>query len=135
MRFASFLLACVVRATATLVLPISLAPSLLAAQETGTITGRVTGPDGDGIASATVTVSGATATTRTRRDGVFRLNGVPVGRQTVTIRAIGMRPSTRQVDVSAEVPARVAVALELAPTRLSGITVIGERGGQLRAAE
>lgn len=48
---------------------------------------------------------------------------------------LGKKPAERVVSVLAGQSVPLAIALELAPTTLSGITVTGERGGQLRSAE
>jgi TonB-dependent receptor len=134
-RQASFTLALAARVAASLSVSLSLTPVIVAAQSAGTVAGRVTGPDGHAIASATITVSGTTLATTTDRDGLFRMAAVPTGRQSVVIRALGMRPVTRSITLAAGEPARLAIALELAPTQLAGVTVTGERGGQLRSAE
>ncbi|MGZ8467796.1 MAG: TonB-dependent receptor [Gemmatirosa sp.] len=135
MRYASLCFAIAVRSTATLILPVVFTPALLVAQAAGVVTGRVTGPDGNAIASATVTVQGTALAATTDRDGLFRLPGVPGGARSIVIRSLGMRPVTRTITVTPGAPARLAIALELAPTQLSGITVVGERGGQIRASE
>jgi TonB-dependent receptor len=118
-----------------LLLALWCAPAGLAAQGTGVITGRVTGPDGQPIDAAAVAVNGTTLAATTDRDGLFRLGNVPIGRQTVTIRSLGKKAAEQVVTVRADQPVRLAVALELAPTKLSGVSVIGERSGQIRSAE
>ena len=110
------------------------AQSVGAPATTGTVTGRVLGPDGTGVA-ATATVVGTALAATTDRDGIFRLPAVPVGPQSITIRALGYRPLTRAVTINAGETARLTVALELAPAAMAGVTVIGERQGQIRAAE
>lgn len=77
------------------------APLSLAAQSTGIVTGRVTGPDGNAIAAAAITVTGTSLTATTDRSGVFTLVGVPAGRQSLTIRSIGKKPVTQTVSVAA----------------------------------
>ncbi len=105
------------------------------AQGVGTVTGRVTGPDGNSIAAASVTVQGNTLATTTDRGGLFRLTAVPAGKQTIVIRSLGKKPVEQPVVVTAGTTIPLAIALELASTTLSGITVTGERGGQLRASD
>ncbi|HEY9225224.1 MAG TPA: carboxypeptidase-like regulatory domain-containing protein, partial [Gemmatimonadaceae bacterium] len=68
-------------------------PTELVAQAVGTVTGRVSGPDGSAINGASVTVAGTSLATTTDRSGSFKLSGVAVGRQTIAIRAIGLRPA------------------------------------------
>ena len=107
----------------------------LAAQATGVVSGRVVGPDGTPVVTATASVTGTALTARVDRDGVFRFGAVPTGTQSVVVRAVGYRPATRAVSVSATQPARLAIAMEIATQELKGIRVMGERGGQLRSAE
>ena len=123
------------RAAARALVALAVLLAGLAAQSSGVVTGRVTGPSGNPLPAATVSVAGTELAATTDRDGVFRLAGVPAGPRTVTVRALGMRPVGRAVTVGPAAPARLAVALELAPVALAGITVTGERGGQLRSAD
>ncbi|MES2523539.1 MAG: TonB-dependent receptor [Gemmatimonadota bacterium] len=102
---------------------------------TGTVAGRVAGPDGNALDGATVSVVGSTITSITDRSGIFRLSGVPAGVQRVLVRALGKKPSEQAVTVAPSGTVSVAVAMELASTTLAGITVTGERGGQLRSAD
>ena len=104
-----------------------------AAQARGEIAGRVTGPGGDPVANAVVELLGAEQRTTTDRAGRFRLSTVPAGARRIVVRYIGLKADTVSAEVPANGAARVDVALELAPMMLSGITVEGERGGQLRA--
>ncbi len=118
-----------------LFLLLAFAPADLAAQATGVVTGRVTGPDGNPVVSAAVTVVGTSLSTTTDREGVFRLNAVPAGAQRISIRSLGRKPAERSVQVEAGSTVNLAVAVELATVELAGITVTGERGGQIRSAE
>ena len=113
----------------------AVSPTILGAQSVGVVSGRVTGPDGNAINTASVTVVGTSLAAITDRGGLFRISAVPVGRQTVIVRSIGKRPTQRVVNVTSGAAVPLAIALELAPTTLEGITVTGERGGQLRAAD
>ena len=110
-------------------------PSKLAAQELGRIAGRVNGPDGNAIAGAVVALLGTNQQTATDRAGQFVLERVPVGRQRIQIRALGRKPAEQVVEVRAGETSTLSVAVELAPVELVGITVTGERGGQIRSAE
>ncbi|MCU0634725.1 MAG: TonB-dependent receptor [Gemmatimonadaceae bacterium] len=114
---------------------LSLASTALHAQATGVITGRVTGPDGQPIEAAVIGVTGTSLATATDRDGLFRIANAPTGRQTVVIRSLGKRAAEQVVTVRADQPIRLAIALELAPSTLSGVSVIGERSGQIRSAD
>lgn len=112
-----------------------LLPTVASAQDDGMVTGRVTGPDGAAIAEASVTVKGTALATSTDRGGLFRLPSVPAGQQMILIRSLGKKPVELPVTVRAGSTIPLAVAMELAATTLAGVTVTGERGGQLRAAE
>lgn len=111
-----------------------LVPAPLVAQSLGSISGRVVGPDGTGLAGAAVTVAGTALTATADRDGVFRLATVPAGERRLVVRAIGKKPLERAVTVVAGQTVRLNLALELAATQLAGVNVIGERAGQLRSA-
>ncbi|MCU0648120.1 MAG: TonB-dependent receptor [Gemmatimonadaceae bacterium] len=124
-----------VRLVVQLLAALAVGSAPLAAQSAGVITGRVTGPDGQPLEAASVAVNGTSLATATDRDGLFRIALAPLGRQTVTIRSLGKKPAEQVVTVRAEQPVRLAVALELAATQLSGVSVIGERSGQIRSAE
>ncbi|HYW33040.1 MAG TPA: carboxypeptidase regulatory-like domain-containing protein, partial [Gemmatimonas sp.] len=97
--------------------------SLAAQQNTGTVAGRVSGPDGNAIPGATVTVVGSPITSTTDRSGIFRMSGVPAGAQRVLVRSLGKKPSERAVTVPADGTASVVVPMELASTQIAGITV------------
>ncbi|HXI12293.1 MAG TPA: TonB-dependent receptor [Thermoanaerobaculia bacterium] len=63
-----------------------MAPSL-AAQQTGRISGRVTNPGGNPIGGVVVVVNGTSNATTTDGNGVFRLEGVPSGTQSLQFTA------------------------------------------------
>ena len=123
------------RLAATLILCIALQPTGVGAQAAGNVSGRVTGPDGNPIDAASVTIAGTSLRVTTDRAGLFRFMQVPSGQQTVVVRAIGKKPAQQVVTVASGANVPLAIALELAATTLEGITVTGERGGQLRSAD
>jgi TonB-dependent receptor len=108
--------------------------SAVSAQQTGSVSGRVTGPDGTAIVGAAVSIANSSLAGQTDRDGIFRFVAVPVGAQTVNVRSVGKKPYARAITVDATTPVRLAIALELAPTALEGVKVYGERSGQIRSA-
>lgn len=73
-----------------------LVPSLLLAQTTGSINGKVTDEEGTAIAGAVVTAtsldSGLEREVKTDRNGNYVVALLPVGNWTVTITAAGMQP-------------------------------------------
>ena len=103
------------------------------AQQTGTIAGRVTGPDGNPVASAILTVVGTSASTSTSASGDYRIANAPIARQRVAIRYLGFRSDTLSVAVSGDRTARLDITMELSPVALDGLTVTGERSAALRA--
>ena len=52
-------------------------------RDTGTVSGRVTDPDGNGVAGVTVTAGGKTATTNA--DGDYSIAGVPTGSTSISV--------------------------------------------------
>ena len=66
---------------------------------------------------------------------MFRLAAVPAGRRVVVSPSLGTKAFEQSVTVTAGATVPLIVALELASTKLAGITVTGARGGQLRASD
>jgi TonB-dependent receptor len=102
-----------------------------AAQVTSTITGRVVGPDGSAVNGATVLVQETGRGVITDPAGRFMITAVASGTYELVVQQLGFRPRT--VAVSVPTTDLLNVALEVDPVVLSGITVLGERGGQLRS--
>ena len=77
-------------------------PALTAAQQAGTIQGKVLrAGNREPIAGAQVSVTGTQRGTITARDGTYRLNGVPAGARELRVTYIGFTSVTRQVNVPA----------------------------------
>ncbi len=93
----------------------------------GTIAGRIL-PAGanEGLPGATVSVDGGGSTVTNAR-GEFELTGVPTGPTTVTARAEGYEPVTRQVTVLAGGTVRISVEMVRTAAQLAEITVIGSK--------
>lgn len=117
----------------------AVAPTIVQAQQSGLITGRVTNASGDfPIGDAEVLVPALGLRTRTDRDGRFRLTGVPVGRHAVEARYLGAETLVVEVDVTAQQAGDVAFRLASqagvsAGTTLETVLVVGQVAGQ-RAA-
>jgi len=99
----------------------------------GTVTGRVTLPDGAGLGGVSVTAGGAEttlgATTLTAGDvGAFTLSGLAPGTYTLTFAHPGFRPVSVPVDLTGGPPAPVTVTLRPATGRIEGIVTAGGRG-------
>src|SRR5918999_4640070 len=74
-------------------------PSIAAAQEAVTVTGRVTGESGEPLQGATVTASGTTRVAVTRDDGSYRLV-LPPGRYELRARLVGYAAVRESVTVA-----------------------------------
>ena len=98
--------------------------SLLLAQGTGTITGRVVDADnGQPIAAAQIVVAGTTIGRTAGDDGRFTITAVPLGVRTVTVRRIGYTAQSRTVTVGDGVSVTVDFSLTKSTVSLSGVVV------------
>lgn len=95
------------------------------AQETGTITGRVTSDAGQPLPGVAVTVVNTQRGTLTRSDGTFELPGIPVGAQTVRATSLGFSTAEQQVNVQAATPANVTLMLSAQAVALEGVVAVG----------
>jgi hypothetical protein len=99
---------------------------------TGAISGKVTDPQGAPVAEAAVQVTnrgtGFTTATRTRSNGQYLAQGLEVGGPyTVSIRAIGFQPTTRDgIDVKLSETTRVDVQLVAQAVELTAVEVTGQ---------
>jgi TonB-linked SusC/RagA family outer membrane protein len=120
------------RARSLLVLAAALlTTSALEGQATGSIRGvvRLEGT-GRPLDLAQVTVSGTQLGARTREDGTFLINGVPVGTHQVRVVRIGHSSAVRTVDVAAGQTVAIEVALRETPLALEEMVVTGTAEGQ-----
>ena len=110
----------------------------------GAISGTVVAEDGGAaLGSATIAVrrmadSVVVGGRIADREGRFRVEGLPVGRYLVEIRAVGRAPRVeRDVAVSAESPLRELGALRLAAAavRVEGVTAQGQRSAVVAAPD
>ena len=86
-------------------------------RETGTVSGRVTGPGSTGVAG--VTVKAGTATATTDANGMYSIPGVPTGTTTIEVTALPSRyvlPTSQQRNVTVNGVQNVDFSLELKPT-------------------
>ena len=87
-------------------------------RDTGTVSGRVLGPDSKGVANVTVTAGGKTATTNA--DGNYSIAGVPTGTTTIEVTASPtqyLRPAPQQKNVTVN-GVEVNFPLALKPTSM-----------------
>ena len=86
-------------------------------RETGTVSGRVTGPGSTGVAG--VTVKAGTTTATTDANGMYSIPGVPTGTTTIEVTALPSRyvlPTSQQRNVTVNGVQNVDFSLELKPT-------------------
>jgi iron complex outermembrane recepter protein len=108
------------------VLPFLL-PSWLAAQSTGTISGRVTDTQGGPLQGATVSLVGTTRGGIVRSDGSYRITA-PAGRYEIRARLLGYTPRADSVTVTAGSSVTKSFTLDRAATSIEAVSVIGTRG-------
>jgi Carboxypeptidase regulatory-like domain len=112
-------------------------PETPPAARTGVIRGRVQGAGGVAVPSAAVTVEigGAPREVALDAEGRFRVDDVPPGPVTVSVRAEGFEPATRSLTLAAGDDQELAIELEraLPPGQLRGF--VRSFGGKPVAAE
>ncbi|HEX5724230.1 MAG TPA: TonB-dependent receptor [Longimicrobiaceae bacterium] len=105
----------------------------------GAISGRVTTPEGEGIAGAQITVrnvaTGLNRTVVTREDGRYRIASLPVGGPySVGVTTMGRAPQTRSgLEVSLGQDLRIDFTLQAQAVALEGLSVQAERNPILAA--
>ena len=106
----------------------------LAAQATGTITGKVAAQDGLRLlSSAQVSVVGTSIRTQTNDAGEYVLAGVPLGPQQVRVQLVGFSPATQSITVGADAAATLNFELREAPITLEQVVVTAT--GEVRRKE
>jgi TonB-dependent receptor len=86
----------------------------LAAQDLGALVGRVTGPQGNPVVGAEVSVTDTGLIQATDEQGGYRITAVPPGEHVVLVTFLGTKPETAAVTVTAGVTTTVDVQLSLA---------------------
>ena len=108
---------------------LALLPSLLAAQPTGSIAGRVVDSTGSALPGATVSLIGAGPAAEgpqiTAADGSFAFENVPAGDYLVEAALSGFEPRGEPVSVEADAVARLDLILEISRL-MESITVVAE---------
>ena len=93
-----------------------------ASDTTAVVSGQVVDTTGVGIAGADVSVAGTAASALTDARGSFRLDAVPAGARTLSVRRVGYRSSTMPLTVRAGEAQRITVRLTSLPVPLDTIT-------------
>jgi iron complex outermembrane receptor protein len=102
-------------------------PSAAAAQDAGTVTGRVIGETGEPLQGATIAASGTTRVAAAREDGSYRLV-LPPGRYELRARLVGHAAARESVTVVARQTVNRDFRLTRAVTTLEAVAVLGTRG-------
>ncbi|HKO14922.1 MAG TPA: TonB-dependent receptor [Gemmatimonadaceae bacterium] len=110
------------RVAAALLLPVA-----LHAQDTGTITGRVSDPAGTPLEGASISLAGTQRGAIARSDGSYRFLA-PAGRYLVRARLLGYAVATDSVSITAGATVQQNFTLAKAATSLEAVTVLGTRG-------
>lgn len=106
------------------------------AAQTGSIQGRITDSTGAAVIGTTVTVSGTSLRATASSRGAYTLNGVPVGRQVVRVRALGFAPESTTVNVVAGATTPHDVTLRRSAQQLAAVVVLtGSRATHTAAEE
>ncbi|HET9276342.1 MAG TPA: TonB-dependent receptor [Gemmatimonadales bacterium] len=106
-----------------------------AAQGTGTVRGTVTREDGTPLGGVIITVAGTIVRGVTNPRGVYVLDRVPVGPQTLVFRWLGYRPVEVTATVTAGATATADARMEQLPIQLSELSVTGASRAPERAVE
>ena len=96
-------------------LAILLAPTLLSAQSTGTVSGRVLDTQGAPLQGASISLAGTKRGAIARSDGSYRLTA-PAGRYEIRARLFGYTPSADSVTIRAGSDVTEVFRLERAAT-------------------
>jgi iron complex outermembrane recepter protein len=103
----------------------------LAAQQVGggTLKGRVTGPTGEALAGALVSVTGTQRGATARSDGTYQLT-LPAGRYEVRVRLVGYAASVDSVTVQTGGTVTKDFHIEKVATSLEAVEVLSTHGGE-----
>lgn len=111
---------------------LALVPGIAAAQ-TGTVRGTVSGPAGQAVSAATVTVTGTRFTTVTNTLGQFTLAGVPQGVARLRVSKPGFVARTSDVTVRPGEETLVAIQLQETNVELDAMVVSASRRAERRS--
>jgi iron complex outermembrane receptor protein len=111
---------------------LALVPGIAAAQ-TGTVRGTVSGPAGQAVSAATVAVTGTRFTTVTNTLGQFTLAGVPQGVARLHVSRPGFVAKTSDVTVRPGEETLVAVQLQETNVELDAMVVSASRRAERRS--
>ncbi len=96
-------------------------PVAMRAQAAGQISGSVSDSTRQPVTGAMVHVGGARWVALTAGDGRYSIRNIPPGRYTVVVTAVGYRPDSSALEVSAGAPLVYNVTLRVVPTQLAPV--------------
>ena len=96
------------------------------AQGVGTLRGRITGPTGEALSGASVTLTGARAGAVARSDGSYQLAASP-GRYEVRARLIGYAETVDTVTITAGASVTKNLRVDRPVTSLESVAILGTR--------
>jgi len=102
----------------------------VAAQDTGTVTGRAVDDTGAPLTGVNVVVENTSLGAATGPDGRFRLADVPSGPQTIVARFVGYHTARREVTISTGDTVSVRLSLTARSLEMSEVTVEASRTGR-----
>ncbi|HEX5438381.1 MAG TPA: SusC/RagA family TonB-linked outer membrane protein [Gemmatimonadaceae bacterium] len=103
-----------------------LLPAAVAAQQTGTVSGRITDAStGRPVADAQLRVAGTLLGTTSGDDGAYEITAVPAGAQSITVRRLGYEGTSRTVTVTAAQTTTADFQLRAAAVTLGQVVVSG----------
>ncbi len=106
------------------------------AAQSGSIEGRVINSTGAVVVGAMITIDQSGLRTTTTNRGRYTLGGVPVGRRTMRVRALGFSPESVVVAVAASQVTELDVTLTRSTVELAPVlTVVGSRARHAAADE
>lgn len=101
--------------------------TITALAQTGSISGTITDTFGNVIQSANISIQGTTLGSSTDVAGYYKINNVPIGRQTVMVSFVGYAIIQNTVTVSSGVDLEANFELVQSSGQLSEVVVTGKR--------
>ncbi len=98
-------------------------PQGIEAQQTGIISGSVTGSDGIGLEGGQVSIADVQMGALTNRTGRYVIQSVPAGTHTITAQLIGYATVSQEVTVQAGQTVPVNFVLDLSAIEIEGVVV------------
>ena len=97
------------------------------AQTTNSLTGKVTDPESRPLSGVNVHLLNTNFGSATDQEGVFTITGIPVGKYTLQITAIGYASLQQTISLEAGEPAPLVVQLEESSTQLDAVVVTAQK--------